>query len=195
MGLMAAGLGGCVGPFGGPRPGFEVTAADLVERTDEGVKLEFTLTGANRDEEPLPLRHVDYTLQIEGDTVFSGRRAAERTLPAGDRQQIVLPATVPLEALAGLSSPRYVLSGQIEYSKPGALADTLFDAKLVRPKVSFSDRGSLALDGITGVAASPVQVPTTNSATNSTGSSQAAPTGAATPPPPRSSEIGTMTPR
>ena len=126
--------------------------------------------------------------------MFNGRRAAERTLPAGDTQQILLPATVPLEALQGATNPRYVLSGQIEYSKPGALADTLFDAKLVRPKIAFSDRGTLALDGVAGVPATPIP----DEEVMAPPSPPPAPSqdpGKNAAPPPRSSEIGTMTPR
>ena len=148
--LGASTLTGCSvgGLFVGERPGFEVSSARLVDRTDEGLKLEFTLAGFNASDEPLPLRAVDYTLNVDGKTVFNGSRSAEHTLPAGGTQAIVLPAVVPLEALGSGASPRYVLSGQIEYSKPGALADTLFDAKLIRPKIAFSDRGTLELNGV-----------------------------------------------
>ncbi len=161
--LLAASLGattltGCSvgGLFRGERPGFEVSSARLVDRTEEGLKLEFTLAGFNTSDEPLPLRSIDYTLNVDGNTVFNGTRSAERTLPAGGSQDIILPAVVPLEALGTGTSPRYVLSGRIEYSKPGALADTLFDAKLIRPKIAFSDRGTLELNGIqpTGILTS-----------------------------------------
>ncbi len=148
MGRAAKDFGGNVlsvgGLFGGEKPAFEVSAARLVDRTDEGISLEFTLSGFNSSDKPLPLRNVDYTLSVDGKTVFHGSRAAEHTLPVGGTQDILLPAVVPLDAL-GSGSPRYVLSGLIEYSKPGELADVLFDSKIMRPKIGFRDQGTLDL--------------------------------------------------
>lgn len=129
----------------GTRPSLEVSDARVAARTQEAILLEFAVEGKNMGDEPLPLRNVEYALSIDGRVVFRGSRAGERTLPAEGMQTVVLPASVRLEDLPDDGSVRYVLSGLIEYSKPGALADVLFDAKLVRPKAPFSDRGVIEL--------------------------------------------------
>ena len=150
-------LSGC--GFGG-KPSIEVTSARVVDRTPTALHLEFALEGKNMGDEPLPLRNIEYTLALDGKTVFEGSRLADRTLPAFGTQTLLLPAVLILDEAGQDTSPRYVFSGQIEYSKPGELADVLFDAKIVRPKVSFADRGTLELGEPTGSGAqTPLSMP------------------------------------
>lgn len=138
-------------------PSLAIETVTLVDEGPEGLVLELTLSARNDNEVPLPLREVEYELQLgpagEGGWTgsFRGTRSAGATLRAGGTQTIVLPAAIALEP--GRRAPDgpvpYRLSADLVYITPGALADVLFDTGVRRPTVSF-DR-----DGVIDFGAAP----------------------------------------
>ncbi len=138
----------CVGPGGcsGARaPSLSVSEVRVVERTSEGVAVEFVLDAENPNRVELPLRQVFYSLTVDDRRVFTGERSAEATLRRDGTQQIRLPAVVPLRTGEGMlrGVHAYRLQGTMRYVTPGAFAEAMFEAGLNRPSVSFSDSGTI----------------------------------------------------
>ncbi|MDQ7013246.1 MAG: LEA type 2 family protein [Planctomycetota bacterium] len=136
-------LGGCSRRA---TPSAVVTDASIRDRTAEAAVIEFAIETTNPNDIELPMRDVVYTLSIEGERVFSGRRDAQATMPRGGTQEITLPAVVPMgEGGVMPGVYRYTLKGRVFYSLPSQLADVLFDAKLSRPSVMIADEGEIDL--------------------------------------------------
>lgn len=145
VGLSACALGGC---STAKAPTFSVVEAKLTSESAEGYVVTFVLEGENRNGYPLPLREVEYRLVLEGETVFSGRRSAEATLPERATQRVVLPVSVPFADGVGLpASMAYELTGRVTYVIPGAIAELLFDNEIRKPRVGFAERGELVGGG------------------------------------------------
>lgn len=134
-------MGGCTGATA---PTFRVLDASLTSETEDGYVVTFTLEGENANGFELPLREVEYRLELEGEEVFTGRRSAEVTLPADSTGEVMLPVSVAFEEGRGLpASMAYSLSGRVTYELPGAIAELLFDNRIRKPRVGFGERGVL----------------------------------------------------
>jgi hypothetical protein len=126
-------------------PKVDVASVTIGDASPEGVVVEFILDATNENNDPLPLKSIDYRLTLDGREVFHGSRSPERTLPKNGEQKIRVPAVVRLNPgdppLAG--TRRYVLSGQITYLEPGKIAELLFDNEVSQPSSPFSDSGNV----------------------------------------------------
>ena len=129
-------------------PRIELQGVHLTEETPDGYALDFDLEATNTNAFELPLLVVNYALWLDGERVFEGRRSPEATLRREGSQTLTLPAAVPLEpgATAPSGTVDYRLRGTLRYVTPGALARSLFDARLSRPKVIFDHRGQIDFD-------------------------------------------------
>jgi hypothetical protein len=135
-----AGLAGCHAS-----PQIDVARIDPPRQTADGYELPFELEATNRNPFELPLLTVSYELWLEGERVFEGRRSGEATLRREGTQSLSLPVAVALapgEAPPAGVTP-YRLRGTVRYHTPGALARSLFDARLSRPSTSFDVRGEI----------------------------------------------------
>lgn len=127
-------------------PQLAVAEARATERTPDGTAVLFTLDAKNDNDEPLPLREVEYRLELNGRQVFTGTRSAEATLRRRGTQQFTLPASISMAGESVAPGPsRYVLSGVLYYITPGQFAETLFDAGVRKPSVSFRFDGEVDL--------------------------------------------------
>lgn len=141
--ILACALTGCASV---KQPSVNVEHAALGAMSDEARVLNFGLRLENENPDPLELDEFHYTLRINGETVYTGRRSAEATLSARGGKSITIPAVVPGGAFAPGRAPlAYELSGRLWYRSPGEFADILFDAGIVRPSVSFGTEGTLEL--------------------------------------------------
>jgi hypothetical protein len=133
---LVAGLGaGCAHRA----PELAVADVRVTEATGDGYVVSFFVDAVNPNEAALPLREVRYTVWLDDERVFSGVRSAEATLNRLGTQRIRLPA-----AVAGAGPPErgsWRIRGRLFYSTPGTLAEVLFDAGVIRPRVRFSDEG------------------------------------------------------
>ncbi|HZW11035.1 MAG TPA: LEA type 2 family protein [Phycisphaerales bacterium] len=141
--IVAGVLSGC---SGAAPPRATVSDARIRDRSPEAAVVEFAVEATNPNDIELPLRDITYSVSIDGRQVFSGRREAMATIPRGGAQRVYLPAVIPMGG-AGTEPGvhRYTLRGRMRYSLPSQLADVLFDAKISRPGVSFSDEGEIDL--------------------------------------------------
>lgn len=156
-------LGGCESYSA---PVLNMSRAEPTERTPDGCAMVFTLDARNENEDALPLRTVEYRLDLNGREVFAGTRSAEATLRRLGTQQLKLPAVVSLtpdtqSLVAGQS--HYRLTGSMYYVTPGRLAETLFDSGVHTPSVEFAFEGDIDLSRASFTA------PASASAPDSTG--------------------------
>lgn len=141
--LAAILLTGCV-----TRPTAEVEGVRVLTTTDEAAVLAFTVVATNEGETELPLRLVDYSLSIEGERVFRGRRSAEATLSRKDRQSVELPVPIVWDDLP-VREVRYRLRGRLGYTLPGIFWRAMFDSGLYRPDARFEFEGTLDASDLT----------------------------------------------
>lgn len=141
-------------------PTLSVAGVAVTERTEMGLVLEFTLDAQNVNSVALPLREMRYTLELDGREVFRGYRSPEATLRRYGRQYLRVPVAIALEP--GQAPPsgsvRYRLDGTLTYIVPGEIAQVLFEADVRRPRVRFSETGTLEL-GEGGEGAAPPASP------------------------------------
>lgn len=138
-------LAGCAG-YADPQ--IEISEAKALERTPDGVTIVFTLNAKNTNDVALPLRDVEYELEVDGRRVFQGTRSPEATLRRLGSQSFRLPAVIATSAGsgdAGMGAVRYRLSGTMRYVTPGQIAEALFDTGVRVPSVSFSGQGEVNL--------------------------------------------------
>lgn len=126
-------------------PSCEVLGARVVETTEEATLLEVDLRWSNGNAQPLPMREAEYQFAVDGETVFSTRRAVGATIPQNGEQTISLPVVIPAGVLdvSGAVSATYGLSGVMVYEAPGQIAETLLDTGIRVPRVRFSGQGAL----------------------------------------------------
>ncbi|MFZ4573836.1 MAG: LEA type 2 family protein [Phycisphaerales bacterium] len=138
LSLSTALLAGCssVAP-----PELRVTEAKVSQSTD-GSLLTILLDAENPNDEPLPLREVRYSVEVNGTRVFEGLRSAESTLRRYGTRTIALPVSLPPGSPGNISGGAFRIRGELTYKEPGALAQTLLDAELVNPSVSFAGEGT-----------------------------------------------------
>lgn len=138
-------LSACAGPR---QPSFRVAEVRAGERTDQGVAMTFVLDAENDNDVALPLRDVEYTVELDGQRAFSGTRSAEATLRRLGTQQVVLPAVVRTGdggAIRTSGRVPYRISGTVTYVTPGQIAEILFDSGVRVPSVGFSGTGEVDL--------------------------------------------------
>ncbi|MBX3406922.1 MAG: LEA type 2 family protein [Phycisphaeraceae bacterium] len=128
-------------------PRFEFAGASVTEHTAEGVAVSITVDAYNDNDIALPLRDIDYVVEIDGRTVFRGTRSAEATLRRRGVQQIRLPAVVVLapgeRGPTGEADIRLV--GRVTYITPGKLAEILFDSGVRVPSAPVAVAGRVDL--------------------------------------------------
>lgn len=127
--LCGALLGACASA-----PTVSLVSAELVESTDEGSVVAFTVAADNVADSSLPLRVIDYSADAAG-MHFSGVRAGEATLRSKGVQLVTFPASFPGRVSLGESA---AVRGSLGYVAPGPLAAELFDMGIYRPSVSFA---------------------------------------------------------
>lgn len=140
--LAALPLGACSSTFD---PRVRLVGVEMREKTAEGVVLAITLEADNETDQALPLRELTYSVYLDGERVFTGERSAEATIRRFGTQRVILPAAfAPKVPLKGTMRCR--VEGDLTYLVPGALAEALFDADVVRPSVAFSVEGEATLE-------------------------------------------------
>lgn len=171
IGTLGAMLGGCASVS---EPRLSVAEARATERSEDGAAMVFVIDAKNENDDALPLRTVEYALDLDGRRVFEGTRSAEATLRRRGEQQFSLPAVVKLrdEASAGIGQgvSRYRLTGEVYYITPGQFAEVLFDTGVRRTSAVFAFEGEIDLSGgkfiptAAPAAAAPIPAATATSA-------------------------------
>ena len=138
-------------------PTVTIAGARVVDRSEEAVRFDVTarLRNPNR-EESLELRTIRYRVAMEGLTPYPGQRAAQATLAPGGEVVLELPVVVPVADLdPGAASIAWRLEGSLLYIAPGALAETLLDTGVRRPRIELKGSGTVRLDAAGSSAAAP----------------------------------------
>jgi hypothetical protein len=142
-------LAGCTIPSD---PQLSVTGASVTQRDADSSVVVFTLRAVNENEEVLPLKRVNYSVQVGGRAVFTGERSPEVSIPGKGEQTFTIPAVIPGPAPA--PGTPLMLTGDVTYISPGLLAEVLFDTGVRRPRAGFSGATPLDASGSASAAAS-----------------------------------------
>ncbi|MCA9278115.1 MAG: LEA type 2 family protein [Phycisphaeraceae bacterium] len=139
---------GCSAPVSPPSIHVE-PGATIIEQSDHGMVVQVNITAANPNTEPLPLRDIEYHVDMNGQRVFAGKRSAETTLRRNDEHTISLPVVIKADQLTTLqaasSTVSFNVSGTMVYLVRGPIAEVLFDAGIRRPTKAFSGGGEITL--------------------------------------------------
>jgi hypothetical protein len=148
LGLLAwGGLAGC--SMYRP-PAIAVGEATLVEETGEALRLDIALDLTNPNNEPLELIRFEYSVSVDGVSVYRAKRAAEATLSASGGKRLTLPAVVRFDRVPwdGSTRPdevRWSIRGSLLYVTPGALAEALLDTGVRKPRTGLTGSGRVRL--------------------------------------------------
>ena len=127
-------------------PSIAVMEATVTERTDEALRLDIELALSNPNDEPLELREFVYEVSLDGESVYTGRRAAEATLSARSEKRIALPAVIRFDGLKTVpGAAGWSVRGSVLYLTPTVLAEILLDADLYEPRAGFQGDGQADL--------------------------------------------------
>lgn len=140
MGLLATGCSSTKAPT------FAAVQAETNERTADGLRLTFNILATNPNPDPLPLHAAEYTLTMNGTTVFRGTRSPEATVPPFGEQAFELPAVIPAELVPEGAAAEYRLVGTVSFMQPGRLNEILFDRDLRVPTVPLRVGGTITFD-------------------------------------------------
>ncbi len=135
-------LAGCAGT---PAPRIGESSVGVRDHTPDGLVLSLLVRADNPGPRALPLRDVEYQLELDGREVFRGVRSGRATLRRFGSQEVELPMAFarPAPALAG--KVPYRVRGRMTYLVPGALSEVLFDASVRRPSIGFEITGEVEI--------------------------------------------------
>ncbi len=132
-------------------PQAAITRITLTTAGEEALGLRCQLEVSNPNRESVELRHVLYSVSIDGTPVYKGKRAMRLILIPEDTRTLELPVVVRYDHMqwgsAGVvpAEVRYELSGELHYIMPGEIAEILLDTGVRKPHVNFSRRGKVSL--------------------------------------------------
>ena len=133
-------LGGCNKALA---PSFTAVGVREVQNDGDRSVIEFLVKATNPNQEPIPLRQVHYTVELNGEQVFAGVRSPETTLHTYASHVFTLPAVLERSSFAGAGVVNYTLRGTVQYIPPGQLAEVLFDAKMKVPQATLKLSGTI----------------------------------------------------
>ena len=124
------------------RPSAQVTSVSVLSQSAEGVRVEVVVNMSNPNQTPLPLLRSQYRLTVDDVGSFEMTDALHRTLPAGGRQVVTLPAVFEAAGVS-LTGTRYTIAGSITYVPPGQIRKLLTESSIPLPSVPFQAAGQL----------------------------------------------------
>lgn len=136
-------LGGCGAAATAPRLG--ASSVSVRDHTPDGVVLSLLVRADNPGASALPLRDVEYSLELDGREVFRGVRSGQATLRRFGSQEIELPMAFARPSPDVVGSRPYRVRGRMTYLVPGALSEVLFDASVRRPSIGFEITGDVEI--------------------------------------------------
>lgn len=152
-------LAGCKGT---QHPTVSVVSARMNQTTEVAATVEVWLHLENPNPEPLELLEFDYSVDVDGRFVFQGKHSAQMTLAQNSTRDVEIPAVIPFEKTnwSGTVPEGAMIrvQGTLRYILPGAIAQTLFDTGVRRPRVSF--KGEKPIEPAAATAATaPATIP------------------------------------
>lgn len=134
LSLAAAALAACTTP-----PGIRVTGLDVVEESASTAEVAVRLEIRNPTAVPIRLDTWNYTLQVNGQQMYSGQWVAAITVPPESRVLTAIPAVIPRDAESQTAG--WSVGGSIRYLEPTRFSQMLYDLGLNRPSTGFSGQG------------------------------------------------------
>lgn len=159
--IVVAALAGCSST---KNPSVSLASAGMGETSEQAATLRLWLHLENPNDTPLELMEFDYHVEVDGQRVYEGMRAAEMTLAQLSTRDVEIPAVVPFDKVnwpGGVAPPgtRVQVNGTLRYILPGAIAQTLFDTGVRRPRVSFRGEQTLINGPMSSANPAPAPAP------------------------------------
>ncbi len=123
-------------------PTAHVEKIELLDSSDQALRLGVTLRLTNPNDVPLPMTIARYSVDVPGAGSYQGDQRPQATIRAEGEQVFVLTAAVP----AGTANPALdtaVASGSVEYEPPGEFRMLLTESGVPLPSVAFRGSGEL----------------------------------------------------
>lgn len=107
--------------------------------SDDAIVVTCSIDAVNPNDVLLPLVELYYHAEMDGRTVYTGRRAVRQTLTAGGTYRLDVPIVITFSDAADrpIGMHQLALSGELTYIAPGRFTEALFDIGIHRPKVSL----------------------------------------------------------
>jgi hypothetical protein len=127
-----------------------VSGVTVAERSDEALRIDFTLELDNPNQESLRLSEFEYSVSIDGQRAYAGARSAQATLASADHRQLTIPAIIQFDAMGWTAdripeSVRFAIDGSMTYIAPGELSRTFREMGLPPPSASFRREAEVTL--------------------------------------------------
>jgi hypothetical protein len=118
-------------------PTVDMTTATAAPDVD-GLRVNVSLTALNPNPYPITVAGIDYTVSVNGSTVFSGNQPAISVAEGGGRNTVILSGVLPTLQSHGLTPGQtvtYIISGSAHVDSPAGLPID----------VDFSDQGTFVV--------------------------------------------------
>jgi hypothetical protein len=121
------------------------TGVTVTQSTPEAFALEATFDISNTNDEPLRLEYYKYYVTTGGKTVYSGKAAAELTIPRWASITSSIPFVIRREDIGMQDVVTWKLEGTLSYIPPTAVAETLLKTGVLEPTTTVRAHGAVAV--------------------------------------------------
>ena len=125
------------------KPEVQVDSVKVVDQTDQGARIEITVTLTNTADAALPLVDANYTVSVDGQEPVTFENRPNRTIPVGGTQTVVLPLVIAISGDGPLAGRSVAATGSLIYEPPGEIRELMTESNIPLPSASFRYRGVL----------------------------------------------------
>jgi len=117
-------------------------SATITQSTPVAIVLNAEFEISNTNDEPLQLKYYEYSVFVDGRTVYHGSASAEQTVPRWSTIQSSIPIVIRRDDLHANDLITWQLSGTLSYIPPKAIAETLLNRGIWKPTTPVHAHGS-----------------------------------------------------
>lgn len=127
------------------RPIAAVDHVEVMDASEEGVRLDFVVHVTNPNLDALPLKIARYEATIGSLGTYKGDMAPDATAPATGVQIIRLPVAIATTTSSSVNNMSWSLTGSIEYQPPGQIRELLTDMSIPLPSTPVQGGGQIGV--------------------------------------------------
>jgi hypothetical protein len=130
-------------------PTVRFTGAEVTQSTTEAIALNAEFDISNTNDEPLRLDYYKYTVSAGNHTVYQGISVPNLTIPRWATISSSIPIVIRRDRLPAIGEQvAWKLSGSLSYYPPSAIAETLMNLGIWKPKTTVHAREDLEVPRI-----------------------------------------------
>ena len=123
------------------KPVAQFQHASITQSTPEAFSLDVTFEVFNTNDEPLQLTMYTYVITAGGEVVYEGLASAEQSVPRWSSVVSSIPIVFRRESVVGKQQVAWNMEGTLGFIPPKAIAETLLDIGVWKPKTSVRAHG------------------------------------------------------